>query len=384
MRIAMFTETFLPGTDGIVTRLCATLKHLEEEGHEVLLFAPAGAPSEYASAKVIGVPAFRFFLYPEKKFAMPWGGFAKQIREFQPDFIHTINPAFVGLSAIYYAKRFRLPLVASYHTNVPAYARHYHLNWLEPALWWYFRTLHRQSQINLCTSRATMRELEQHGFENLGLWERGVDVQLYSSARPSDAMRQRLAPSAGPTDKILLYVGRLATEKNLEGLRPGLERMPNVHLAIVGDGPHRQGLERVFSGTHTVFTGYMHGEELAQAYASADGFVFPSTTETLGLVLFEAMASGLPIMAANSAPTQEVLEHGKAGLIFDADDIESMVATMDELLFNEERRAVLNQRAQEIAQDLDWSGPTEQLLHHYERLYAESVKLQSTPIRGSR
>lgn len=384
MRIAMFTETFLPGTDGIVTRLCATLRHLEAEGHEVLLFAPAGAPSEYASAKVIGVPAVRFFLYPEKRFSLPWVGYAKVIREFQPDLIHALNPAFIGLTAIYYAKRFRLPFLASFHTNVPKYARHYHLNWLEPALWWYFRTLHGQAHINLCTSKATLQELDEHGFENLGLWERGVDVDLYASAQRTEAMRQKLAPNAAPDDKILLYVGRLATEKNLEQLRPGLNKLENTHLAIVGDGPHRRDLQRAFAGTKTVFTGYMHGSELAEAYASADGFVFPSTTETLGLVLFEAMASGLPIMAASSEPTKEVLEHGQAGLIFESGDEESLVNTMKDLLFNEERRAAVNRRCAEIAKDLDWRGPTEQLLRHYEKLCSHTVQVKSTHVRDSR
>jgi glycosyltransferase involved in cell wall biosynthesis len=385
MRIAMFTETFLPGTDGIVTRLCATLRHLEAEGHEVLLFAPSGAPERYASARVIGVPAFRFFLYPEKRFAMPWFGFGREIKEFRPDLIHTVNPAFVGLSAIYYAKRYQIPLVASYHTNVPAYARHYHLNFLGPALWWYFRTLHNRAQINLCTSRATMRELEAQRFENVGLWERGVDVELYRSAKCTEDMRRRLGGTVGPNERILLYVGRLATEKGIERLRPALDALPNVHLAIVGDGPHRESLERTFAGSNTVFTGYMHGETLAEAYASADGFVFPSTTETLGLVLFEAMASGLPVMAANSAPTREVLENGKFGFIFDSEDSESVVQTVHELFSNETRRQEILRQVDGLIENLDWSGPSKQLVGHYERLLSQQpVSVSSPQMRGTR
>jgi glycosyltransferase involved in cell wall biosynthesis len=383
MRIAIFTETFLPNTDGIVTRLCATLRHLAEEGHEVLLFAPAGAPPTYASAKVVGVPSFRFFLYPEKKFPLPWP-VGRWLREFQPDFIHVVNPAFVGLAGIWYAKRLRIPLIASYHTNVPAYARHYHLDWLEPALWWYFRLLHNQAQINLCTSKATLATLESHGFRNLGLWERGVDVELYRSARRSEAMRRRLAKDVGPDEKILLYVGRLASEKAIERLRPCLDAEPRVHLAIVGDGPYRPELERVFAGTKTVFTGYMHGQELAEAYASADGFVFPSTTETLGLVLFEAMASGLPVLAADSPPTREVLENGQAGFIFDATSPESLIQGVRQLLWDEPRRQAVMARAADIVEDLDWRGPTEQLLAHYRRLFAENLSFQSTPVSGSR
>ncbi len=367
MKIAMFTETFLPGTDGIVTRLCATLRYLEEEGHEVLLFAPSGGPKKYASATIVGIPALPFFLYPEKRFSLPFPRIRKYLQEFQPDLIHAINPAFLGLGAIYYAWRMRVPLIASYHTNVPAYAHHYHLDFLEPALWWYFRTLHNRAAINLCTSRATLQILDNHGFHNLGLWERGVDVQMFQSVKPSRNMRCHLG-AKDDSDKVLLYVGRLASEKGLEHLRPCLDQMPNLRLAIVGDGPHRAELERVFNGTRTTFTGYMHGEELASAYACADGFIFPSTTETLGLVLFEAMASGLPILAADSPPTREVLENGRAGFIFDSSSSENITSAIEHFFSNHDGREAARERGLAIASGLDWRVPTMQLIEHYERL----------------
>ncbi|WP_067621325.1 glycosyltransferase family 4 protein [Alicyclobacillus acidiphilus] len=368
MRIAMFTETFLPSTDGIVTRLCATLKYLERKGHEVLLFAPSGSPSTYASATIVGIPAYPFILYPEKRYALPMPRIGRRIKQFRPDLIHAVNPAFLGIGGVYYAWKFRLPFIASYHTNVPGYARHYKLDFLEPALWWYFRTLHNRAHLNLATSKATLRELEEHGFLNLDLWERGVDVELFQSAKRSEEMRKRLAPGAGPSDPVLLYVGRLASEKNIDRIRPCLDAIPNLHLAIVGDGPYRPDLERIFAGTNAHFTGYMHGTTLAEAYASADAFLFPSTTETLGLVLFEAMAAGLPVLAADSAPTREVLEDGRAGFIFDPTSTESMIQLVKDMISNSERREQVRARGLEIAQTLDWDGPSEQLLGHYERV----------------
>lgn len=384
MRIALFTETFLPGTDGIVTRLCATLRHLEESQHEVLLVAPEGGPSTYASAKVVGVPAFRFFLYPDKNFALPRLRVGKILRDFQPDLVHVLNPAFLGLAGIFFARRYRYPLIASYHTNVPAYARHYHWDFLEPVLWWYFRALHNRAEVNLCTSRATLSELDAHGFHNLALWERGVDVALYRNAPRTQAMRERLLGAPDTGQKLLLYVGRLAAEKGIQQVRPCLDAIPEAHFAIVGDGPHRAELERVFAGTKTQFTGFLHGEELAQAYAAADGFIFPSTTETLGLVLFEAMASGIPVLAANSAPTREVLEEGRAGFIFDPATPSSMVASMKELLYNEEQRTAIQTRARAIADDLDWAGPTRQLIGEYERVYQRRAAMRGAPVRETR
>lgn len=384
MRIAMFTETFLPGTDGIVTRLCATLRHLEREGHEVLLFAPSGAPERFACAEVVGIPAMPFFLYPEKRFSLPLPRIRKYLVKFQPDLIHVINPAFLGIGGIYYAKRLRVPLIASYHTNVPAYARHYHLDFLEPALWWYFRTLHNQANVNLCTSQATLDELASRRFQNLGLWERGVDLDLFRGAGRSEEMRRRLAPNASEDDHVLLYVGRLASEKGIDRLRPILDQVPGVHLAIVGDGPHRAELQRVFSGTATTFVGYLHGVELAQAYASSDAFVFPSTTETLGLVLFEAMASGLPVVAADSPPTREVLEFGKAGYIFDSRDPDNLVATVRELWADDQRRDAVLSHAHAIAERLDWRGPSEQLLDHYRRVLLMSEAGAAPPVQTGR
>lgn len=377
MRIAMFTETFLPGTDGVITRLLATLRHLEEEGHEVLVFAPAGGPETYASAKVVGLPSFRFFLYPEKEFAFPRRSVGKEIRKFKPDLIHVINPAFLGLGGIYYARKWDIPLIASFHTNVPAYARHYHLNFLEPVLWWYFRSLHNRAQINLCTSRAMQTELVKQRFKEVGLWERGVDVGLYSGATRSEEMRRRLMGDSAQNDnhRLLLYVGRLASEKGIERLRGLLDTDKDIHLAIVGDGPHRRPLEQVFAGSNANFIGYLHGQELAQAYASADGFVFPSTTETLGLVLFEAMASGLPIMAAESEPTREVLENGDAGVIFTPSDVSSIHAAARSILYDEAVRDRVKTRGHQIVQPLDWAGPTRQLLGHYQRVLADEVKL---------
>ncbi|WAH37511.1 glycosyltransferase family 4 protein [Alicyclobacillus dauci] len=368
MRIAIFSETFLPGTDGVVTRLCSTLKHLEEAGHEVLLFAPNGAPPRYASARIVGVPSFRFFLYPEKKFASPWAKVGKYLEQFQPQLIHSVNPGFLSFAAIYYSKRYRLPLIMSYHTHIPAYACYYKLNWLEPVLWWCFRTIHNRANINLCTSQATLKELAAHGFRNLDVWERGVDLQLYSPQRRSDTMRSKLMNGAHD-GKLVLYVGRLAAEKGIERLRPCLDKLPDVHLAIVGDGPHRSELERTFFRSNAVFTGYLFGEDLAEAYASADGFVFPSTTETLGLVLYEAMASGLPIMAADSPATTEVLEHGAAGFIFQPLDSNSIFEAMHDMLYDVAKRKFVQARGQEIVQSLDWSGPTKQLINYYSSLF---------------
>ena len=297
MRIALFTETFLPKVDGIVTRLRHTVDHLQRNGDQVLVIAPEGGITEYKGAKVYGVTGFPLPLYPELKMALPRPAIGYALEEFQPDIIHVVNPAVLGLSGIFYSKVLKIPLVASYHTHLPQYLQHYGLGMLEGLLWELLKGAHNQAALNLCTSTAMVEELTAHGIERVDLWQRGVDTELFHPDLASVEMRSHLSQNH-PESPLLLYVGRLSAEKEIERIKPILEAIPESRLALVGDGPHRQALEKHFAGTNTHFVGYLMGQELGSAFASADAFIFPSRTETLGLVLLEAMAGGCPVVAA--------------------------------------------------------------------------------------
>jgi glycosyltransferase involved in cell wall biosynthesis len=371
MRIAIVTETFLPSTDGIVTRLCATIRWLKENGHEVLVIAPDLGVSDFEGTPVAGIPAFTFFLYKDKKFSFLSHKVKNYLLDFQPDLVHVVNPAFLGISGIYYARRLRLPLIASYHTHVPKYADYYRLSFLKPALWWYFRTLHNRADLNLCTSQSVLAELSEKNFKNIHLWKRGVDTKRYTPFRFDAGIRERL--TAGKKDKkLLLYVGRLAPEKDIEKIREVLEQSDDFCLAIVGDGPHRAYLEQYFNDTDTVFTGFLHGDELASAYASSDIFVFPSTTETLGLVLLEAMASGLPVVAANSGPTSEQVSHGITGLLYNPDEPNDFVQMVSELK-DDTFRLKLGEQARTFSEMIGWDAPSKQLLDFYKETVNKSL-----------
>jgi glycosyltransferase involved in cell wall biosynthesis len=363
MRIAIITETFLPSTDGIVTRLCASIRWLKKQGHEVLIIAPSLGVIDFEGTQVAGIPAFSFFLYRDKKFSFFSRKVQNYLQGFKPDLVHVVNPAFLGVTGIYYTKRLKLPLVASYHTHVPKYADYYHLSFLKPALWWYFRTLHNRSDLNLCTSQSVLMELTEKGFKNIHLWKRGVDTKQFHPDRYNETMRERLtAKKRGK--KLLLFVGRLAPEKEIEKLREVFEQSTDYCLAIVGDGPHRAFLENFFKGTNTVFTGFLYGDELASAYASSDIFVFPSTTETLGLVLLEAMASGLPIVAAKSGPTSEQINHGITGFLYDPVKPDDFVQLIFKLK-DDQIRLKLAEEARAVSLKVGWETPSNQLLNFY-------------------
>jgi glycosyltransferase involved in cell wall biosynthesis len=374
MRIALFTETFLPKVDGIVTRLRHTIEHLQRNGDRVLVVAPEGGLTEYKGAKVYGVPGVPLPLYPELKLALPPIGTKTVIEQFNPDLIHVVNPAFLGISGIYYAKNLNIPLVASYHTHLPQYLQHYGLGALEGLLWELLKTAHNQAQLNLCTSTAMVEALDSRGIERVDLWQRGVDTEMFQPHLTSAQMRSRLSQGR-PESPLLLYVGRVSAEKQIDEIKPVLEAIPEARLAIVGNGPHREALEAHFAGTNTHFVGYLQGLELAAAYASADAFIFPSRTETLGLVLLEAMAAGCPVVAANSGGIPDIVTDGVNGYLFPPDDPQGAITATRRLLSAKAERERLRENARLEAERWGWAAATKQLQNYYRGV----VEVQSLP-----
>ena len=372
MKIAFFTETFLPKVDGIVTRLTRTVEQLVAAGDQVMVFCPEGAPSHFAGAEIVGVPALPLPLYPELKLALPRPAVSDALDQFQPDLVHVVNPAVLGLGGIWLAKTRELPLVASYHTHLPKYLEHYGMGMLEPLLWELLKAAHNQAQLNLCTSTAMVEELRERGIQHTALWQRGVDTELFRPDRARPELRQRLLGGQSDSNALLLYVGRLSAEKQIERIRPVLDAMPQARLALVGDGPHRQQLEKVFAGSATTFVGYLGGEELAGAYASADAFLFPSSTETLGLVLLEAMAAGCPVVAARRGGIPDIVTDGLNGCLYEPDGLDdgarSFTAASQRLLGNLEQRNQLRLEARREAERWGWAGATAQLRQYYQQV----------------
>ncbi|OUL28763.1 glycosyltransferase family 1 protein [Nostoc sp. 106C] len=368
MKIALFTETFLPKVDGIVTRLRHTVDHLQRHGNQVLVIAPEGGITEHKGAKVYGVTGFPLPLYPELKMALPRPAIGYALEEFQPDIIHVVNPAVLGLSGIFYSKVLKIPLVASYHTHLPQYLQHYGLGMLEGLLWELLKGAHNQAELNLCTSTAMVEELSAHGIERVDLWQRGVDTELFHPDLASVEMRSRLTQNH-PESPLLLYVGRLSAEKEIERIKPILEAIPQARLALVGDGPHRQALEKHFAGTNTNFVGYLMGRELGSAFASADAFIFPSRTETLGLVLLEAMAAGCPVVAARSGGIPDIVTDGVNGYLFEPTaDIQGAITATVRLLQEKQECDLIRQNARKEAERWGWANATRQLQDYYQKV----------------
>ena len=364
MKIAIVTETFLPSTDGIVTRLTKAIDYFLREGHEVLVIAPDLGVHDYKGAKVIGIKPVTFPFYRYRKWGFPSRRVYHILKEFEPDVVHAVNPVLLATSAVKAAQKLNIPLVSSYHTHLPKYLDYYKIyKPAKPLLWWYIRRNHKNADVNLVTSKAIKDELEAEGIKRLDIIPRGVDVISRNPDFKDAAMRYRLTDGR-PDNKLLVFIGRLAVEKEIHKIIPLLEAREDISLAIIGDGPARSSIEKKFEGTNTIFTGFMHGKELSKAFASGDAFIFPSVSETLGLVILESMASGLPLIAAESGPTNEQVTDGVNGMLYENENLGSMIRAV-EVLEDEGKLGDMKRNARDEAMGYAWDNTSQRLIDFY-------------------
>jgi len=289
MKIALITDAWRPQTNGVVTTLTCTLSGLRRMGHDTLAITPE-------AFRTIPCPS-----YPEIRLALFAGRqVARTLNEFAPDAVHIATEGPLGQSARSWCLRTDHPFTTSYHTQFPEYVR---ARYPVPESWTYafLRRFHGKAARMMVSTDHMRRRLEARGFHNIALWTRGVDVGVFR-AYPRDLLN-----AARP---ILLYAGRVAVEKNLEAFLdldvPGTKY-------VVGGGPALEALRLRFPAV--VFTGYKYGEELARHLSAADAFVFPSRTDTFGIVLLEAMACGTPIAAFPVVGPIDVVKEGLSGCL---------------------------------------------------------------------
>jgi glycosyltransferase involved in cell wall biosynthesis len=365
-----------------------TVQNLVKQGHEVMVATPGkNAPDEYYGAKVVKVPGHKFPLneFCDSEYIDLYATYCA-IKSFKPDIVHVCSPTWIVVSCLLWCWWFRIPLVVCYHTHVPEYIRHYIGgiigSLLATFLWFLIRVAHNLCTLTMVTSDIMGKELAEHGICNeMAVWRKGVDTSLFHPCKGSAEVRSRLMPD---TSKILLlYAGRLSLEKGLPLLAKVLEDRRirgKVHLVLIGDGPIRKSLDTTTFARvrqHVTFTGFMSQEDLAIAYASSDIFVFPSETETLGLVAIEAMAGGLPVVGVAARGMTATVKHGVTGYLYPPGDINQCVTHLLSLIENAELRTTISKAARKDAEQWGWDEATKQLVKVYEETI-EKFKLQKS------
>ncbi len=364
MRVALYTETFLPKIDGIVRVVCLTLEHLQRRGIQAVVVAPEQGMREYAGAQVIGVPCVRNPVYPEGRIGIPSWGVYRRVKAFAPDLIHSFHPVNIGMMGVVHAHWLHRPVLSSFHLDIAHMASHYGLPLFGRLLRRLVTYGFNRSAYSLAPSRLIQAKMRAEGVRRVGWWRRGVDAEQFHPRFARSDVRSAL--SEGHSEAVLLlYVGRLAPEKNLEQLRTVLERVPGTRLALIGGGPQRQALEAHFAGLPVHFAGYRTGRSLAEAYASADIFVFPSAFESFGLVILEAMASGLPVVSTRVGGAADMITEGVTGYTIEVGDVDGLVEGVRRLACDPEHLRAAKRAARAHAEQLDWSVIMDELIACY-------------------
>jgi glycosyltransferase involved in cell wall biosynthesis len=313
-------------------------------------------------------PARPFWAYPQLHMATPSMTRARGILQaFAPDLVHVATPFGVGLSGRQAARALGVPLVSSYHTHFTAYLRHYGLQGLDAISWPFLRWFHNGGARTFAPTRIVADELAGHGFHGTRVWGRGIDTARFSPAHRSPALRSRLGCDDATT--LVLYVGRLAPEKGIDVAMTALQPLLAAHrdrlrFVLVGDGPAEERL-RASAPEGTVFAGRQEGQALAEHYASADVFLFPSTTETFGNVVLEAMASGLCVVSHHGGPTTEFAHAGTAYPV-DVRDAAAMARAVGALLEAPQQRRTIGDAGRAEALRRGWGRVWDQLFAEYE------------------
>jgi glycosyltransferase involved in cell wall biosynthesis len=307
MRIALVTETWRPSLDGVVTRLGCTVAELVRRGHAVLVVAPTSGPPLPGVVQERTRSAVFPLIDARRRWGLPDGRVPGLVQAFAPDVVHVVNPVLMGTWAVRRLAGHH-PLVASLHTDLLAYAARYRLGAARPLIRKLNEAAYRQADLALATSPTGLGLLRELGVAEATIWPPGVDPEVFSTGAVVPVERAVDQPGRALD---VVCVGRLAPEKGYDVLRPlvgpGPSAVPEIRLTFVGDGPDAGRLRRRFAGTPTTFLGRLHGRPLAQAYRAADVVAFTSATDTVGLVLLEAVALGRPVVAVDTLATRDTL-----------------------------------------------------------------------------
>jgi glycosyltransferase involved in cell wall biosynthesis len=378
-RLAVVTETWPPEVNGVAATAARVVQGLQMRGHALNLVRPRQhgdgdvlhgqclgqeGPGQLTQTLVRSLPVPR---YPELRMGLPATRLLLQRWQAQrPDVVHVVTEGPLGWSAVRAARALDLPVVSDFRTNFHAYSRHYGAAWLYRPIVGHLRRLHNRTHSTLVPTQALQQELAGRGFQRLLVVARGVDTQRFDPSHRSGSLRARWG--AGPHTTVALCVGRLAPEKNLGVLVQAFEAMrlrdPQMLLVLVGDGPLRAALQA--RHPQLVFAGVQQGQALAEHYASADVFLFPSETETYGNVVPEAMASGLAVVAYDLAAAALLVRHGHSGLLARSGEPRDFLQVAAGLASDRARVRALGLQARQVALQHGW----DRIVSQVEAVYA--------------
>lgn len=318
LRIAVITETYPPEVNGVALTAQRFVEGLRRREHDILLVRPRqkseGSDESAAGPEALLTRGIAIPRYPGLQMGLPASRLLTRLwRRDRPDVVHVLTEGPLGWSAVAAARKLMLPVVSDFRTNFHAYSQHYGIGWLGKPILAYLKKFHNRTWCTLVPTESLRAELSARGFRNLRVVARGVDTALFHPGRRDAVLREQWG--AAPDDPVMLYVGRLAPEKNIDAILAAYaaarEANAGARLVLTGDGPAADQIR--VRCPDAIMTGTLRGAALAACYASSDIFLFPSLTETFGNVTLEAMASGLAVLAFDYAAAANHIRHQYSG-----------------------------------------------------------------------
>jgi phosphatidylinositol alpha 1,6-mannosyltransferase len=369
LRVALFTGNYNHIPDGVSRTLNRVVAFLERQHVPALVFGPTiDEPPMAHAGELVTVPSVAAPGRPEYRVSLGLSRAARtRLEAFAPTLVHIATPDILGLRALRWARSHGIPVVATYHTHFASYLGYYRLGWAESTLWRYVRWFYAQCEHVYVPSRSMIDVLREKGVESdLRLWERGVETdRFHPRHRSMDWRRQH---GIGDDEVVVAFVSRLVWEKGLDVYAEVVQQLVAtsraVRALVVGSGPAGDGLRERLP-ENAIFTGHAEGEELAQAYASSDVFLFPSETETFGNVTLEAMASGLPAVCADATGSKQLVAHGETGFLAPPRDADAFTEYTARLVDNAGLRATFGAAGRAAAEPYAWDAVLGRLLDYY-------------------
>jgi glycosyltransferase involved in cell wall biosynthesis len=369
MRVLIAVGNYVNVVDGVALTYARLVRTRLAAGDQIMVLGPGSdRPRLEPGGRFVPLPSVPIPVQPEYRFALGIPRATRRaLEQFEPELVHVASPDLAGSAALDFAAAHGIPAVGSYHSEIARYLRFMPLGGLlERSVWAWVRRFYERCRQVYAPSEAMVASLRARGLRgDLRVWSRGVDAERFNPVHRDREFRLSLGvPDELP---LILFVARLRREKGLDTLAEVLARLartgPPHASAIAGDGPLRASLRRRCPNTR--FLGELDRGALARAYASADVFLYPSTTETFGNVTLEAMASGLPTICADATGSDALVVHGQTGELAPPGDVGAFVDAITPLLHDAERRRSMGGAARARALEHTWDRAIEQLVAHW-------------------
>jgi phosphatidylinositol alpha 1,6-mannosyltransferase len=377
LRIALFSGNYNYVRDGANQALNRLVGYLLRQGADVRVYAPiVEHPAFPATGEMVNLPAFP--IPGRGEYRVPWrlgSALRADLQQFRPTVVHVSSPDVAAHRAVSWARENQVPVIASVHTRFETYLQYYRLQWLEPSVRAILRRFYNRCDAILAPAESTAAILRaQRMSRDISLWSRGVDREQFNPGRRSVDWRRD--QGFGDEDMVVAFLGRLVLEKGLDVFADAVEaarvRGTSLRVLAIGEGPARGLFEQRLPDA--VFTGQLTGPDLARALASADVFLNPSITETFGNVTLEAMACGLPVIAAAASGARSLVQNHVTGRLSRPGDIGAFADALADYASDPDLRRRHGEAGLAFAETKDWDDINAAVVRVYERVIARRGK----------